>query len=309
MRNIVKNGSKTLLISLLHCLYEAEDPSLCEFVADLLDHQLSLANITLKPIDCLAVGYFLSVASTDSGSTLVRLMNCSIGDQGCKFLVRGIYKCLNTQFKTTLELHFDDNNIHEEGIYHIAELLKSTCVVRILSLGLSHNPIGDCGLKTLCEALLTNTTVKQLEITYCSIENGGPFLCQLLSKNISLHCLDLPGNKITDCCSIATGLSKNSTLRQLQLRDCGLTDKCMEDLSGGLSNYIQNLNISRNDLITESGLNILLRRLSTLTEMSRLRLPAHLVSSISPVLKGVNEVRKTNRLPEIRLCGGYQLVS
>ena len=88
---------KPLLISLLHCLYEAEDSKLCVFLANLLDHSLSLLINTLTPFDCLSIGYFLSaVGTTVSGALTVELRNCSIANQGCKFLVRGLGKDLNT---------------------------------------------------------------------------------------------------------------------------------------------------------------------------------------------------------------------
>ena len=85
---------------------------------------------------------------------------------------------------------------------------------------------------------------------------------------------------------------------------CGLTDKCLEDLSTGLNNYIQVLNIAYNDSITEDGLNVLVRRLTTLSGMRQLTIPSRLVSSITPVLNEVNEERRRNGLPEIELEGG-----
>ena len=307
VRDIVKKSkhSKTLLVTLLHCLYEAEDPSLCEFVSDLLGHSLNLEYKTLKPLDCLAVGYFSSVVTTTytvSGCT-VYLEGCSIGDHECKFLVRGLCKCLNAQSKITspLDLNLFNNDIHEEGIHHIAQLLQTTSVVKMLAL--THNPIGDGGLKRLCEVLSTNTTLEVLSLAYCSI-NSGPLLGQLLSENASLHHLDLAGKEITDWRSIAAGLSKNRNLKELVLYDCDLTDKCVEDLSTGLNNFIHYLNIGGNDLITKSGLNILVRRLTTLSGMRQLTAPSHLVSSITPVLNEVNEERKRNGLPEIELRGG-----
>ena len=297
--------SRTLLVSLLHCLYEAEDPLLCQFVADLLGHRLMLAGITLTPLDCLAVGYFSSIVTTTCTVSRCRvyLAGCSIGDQECKFLVRGLCKCLNAQSKITSQLNLilNSNDIHEEGIHHIAQLLQNTSVVRML--GLDHNPIGDGGLKSLCEALSTNTTLEELLLAYCSI-NSGPLLGQLLSENTSLHCLALAGNKITDWRSIAAGLSNNRTLTELCLWDCGLTDKCVGDLSTGLNNYIQHLNIVCNNSITEDGLNILMRCLTTLSGMRLLDIPSHRMSSITPVLNEVNEERRRNGLPEIRLKGG-----
>ena len=310
VRDMLKDSehSKTLLVSLLHCLYEAEDPQLCLFVADLLGHNLDLGYTTLTPLDCLAVGYFSSVVTTTCtvSRCTVYLAHCSIGDQECKFLVRGLCKCLNAQSKITsqLSLYLCNNDIHEEGIHHIAQLLQNTSVVRVLAL--SGNSIGNSGLKRLCGALSTNTSIEQLHLNYCSI-NSGPLLGQLLSENTSLHYLSL-GNKITDCRSIAAGLSKNRTLRELQMCFCGLTDKCVEDLSTGLNNYIQDLNIAYNDSITEDGLNVLVRRLTTLSEMRQLTIPSDLVSSITPVLNDVNEERRRNGLPEIKLNGGCNVL-
>ena len=175
-------------------------------MADLLNHSLYLSNTTLTPLDCLAVGYFSSVVTTTCtvSRCTVYLANCSIGDQGCKFLVRGL---LDAQSKVSsqLSLNLSNNDIHEEGIYHIAQLLLNTSVVRVL--GLDHNPISYGGLKRLCEALSTNTTLEELELVYCFIISG-PLFGQLLSENTSIHRLKLEGNKITDCRSIAAGLSK-----------------------------------------------------------------------------------------------------
>ena len=307
VRDIVRDSehSKPLLVSLLHCLYEAEDPQLCQFVDDLLSHNLTFIGTALTPLDCLAVGHFSSVVTTTRtvSRCIVYLDGCSIGDQGCKFLVRGLYKCLNAKLITTskLTLVLSNNDIHEEGIHHIAQLLQNTSVVR--KLVLTHNPIGNGGLKRLCEALSTNTTLEKLNLGYCSI-NSGPLLGQLLSENTSLHRLNLQGNEITDCRSIAAGLSKNKTLRELCLWDCGLTDKCLEDLSTGLNNYIQDLNIFGNDSITGDGLNVLVRRLTTLSGMRQLKIPSHLMSCITPVLNEVNEERRRNGQPEIELIGG-----
>ena len=304
VRDMLKDSehSKPLLVTLLHCLYEAEDPSLCKFVADLLGHSLDLDDTTLTPLDCLAVGYFSSVVTTTCtvSRCTVYLARCSIDDQECKFLVQGLCKCLNAQSKITsqLDLNLFNNDIHEEGIHHIAQLLQNTSVVR--ELDLTYNPIGDGGLKRLCEALSTNTTLEELDLVCCSI-NSGPLLGQLLSENTSLHHLSLHGNKITDCRSIAAGLSKNRTLRELWMCHCVLTDKCVEDLSTGLNNYIQDLDIAWNDLITEDGLNILVKRLTTLSGMRQLTISSRLVSSITPVLNEVNEERRRNGLLEIEL--------
>ena len=302
--------SKPLLISLFHCLYEAEDLSLCVFVANLLPHYLFLSHITLKPLDCLSIGYFLSVISTTINNEFrVILHGCSIGDQGCKFLVRGLCKYLNTQsYKNTPELVLciSCNDIHEDGIHHIAKLLKNTSVVRKLIL--FQNPIGEGGLKNLCEALNTNTTLEELNLGNCLLnigEENGLLLRQLLNNNSSLNCLGLSDNKVTDCCHIAAGLSNNKALRKLFLRRCGLTDKCLEDLFTGLNNSIEYLNIRGNESVTEKGLKVFARHLTTLSGLRNLKIPAHLQlePSINTVFSEVNEERRRIGLPEIKVAG------
>ena len=314
VRKVVKKeNSKPLLVSLFHCLYEAEDNSLCVFVAELFtdslsrDHTLYLNHTTLSPLDCLSLGYFLSVVSTTvSGRFRVHLWSCSIGDQGCKFLVRGLCKCINANSKFTSQLDVDlgCSDIHEEGIYHIAQLLKNTSVVCKLSL--IGNLIGEGGLKSLCEALSTNTTLEHLDLNNCSLtisEENGHLLCQLLSTNTSLSHLILWSSTITDCCHIAAGLSNNKTLQTLNLYHCDLTDKSVNDLSSGLNNYIKELRIHGNDSITESGLRTFARHLTTPSGLRRLWIPRHLKSTINTVFSEVNKERRRNGLPKIEVKG------
>ena len=235
------------------------------------------------------------------------LWSCSIGDQGCQFLVRGLCKCINPNSKVTSQLYvdLDSNDIHEEGMYHIAQLLKNTSVV--CKLTLSNNPIGEGGLKSLCEALSTNPTLEHLDLHCCSLtisEENGHLLCQLLSTNTSLSHLILWFNTITDCRHIAAGLSNNKTLQTLDLSYCSLTDKSVNDLSSGLNNYIRELNIDGNDSITESGLRTFARHLTTLSGLRRLLVPSHLESIINTLFSEVNEERRRNGLPKIEVIQG-----
>ena len=77
--------SQPLILSLLHCLYEAQDKGLCKLVVQQFkDFNLDLLGISLNPADCLAVGYFL----THCRQFKVNLSSCSIDDDGCKTLFR-----------------------------------------------------------------------------------------------------------------------------------------------------------------------------------------------------------------------------
>ncbi len=306
VRNIVKSEkkkkvseSKTLLLSLINCLHEADDSSLCVFVADLLNHHLDLYNTTMNPIDCLSVGYFASVCSNTNEFTL-RLANCSIGDQGSKFLARGLSKCPNSHYKISLNLF--NNNIRDEGIHHIAEVIENTSL--IYTLNLSNNPIGNSGLTTICEALSTNKSLKSLNLTNCSLtilsDDNGAALYQLLKINTYLEHLHLFINRVTNCRHIAAGLAVNKTLRRLNLAHCKLTDQSIEELSTGLINKIERLDIDSNFSITEDGMKTLARHLTThCSELTYLLIPSHLRSCIKTVFRDANKERKRNGLHDI----------
>ena len=293
---------KPLLVSLLHCLYEAEDPSLCQFVAEQLSGWLVLSDTTLSPLDCLSIGYFIN--TTTSGTFIVDLYSCSISDQGAKFLILGVCKYLNTHITVTTQLDIDlsRNDIHEEGVHHIAELLTNTNVV--YKLKLTGNRVGAEGLKSLCGALVTNTSLTELYLYGSSIvvsEDNGPVLTEMLRRNNNLKVLRLGGNSVTDsaCHYIATGLKDNTSLRELNLAKCDLTDQGVEILSTGLNDYIELLHLYGNTGITISGLKTLASHIITPARLTLLWIPHHLESYSNVVFGPVNEVRMRNGLPKI----------
>ena len=300
-------NKKPLQVFLFQSLYEAEDSSLCVFVANLLDNSLDLTYNTLTLLDCLSIGYFLSVVSTTVNyKFIVCLRDCSICDQGCTFLVRGLSKHITTnpQITSQLDMSLKENAIHEEGAHHIANLLKNTSIV--YKLDFSHNPIGEDGLKSLCDALSTNTTLEGLILKNCSLtinEQNGFLLCQLLSTNKSLICLDLSHNTVTNCHHIAAGLSNNKTMRILSLNRCNLTDQSIHEVSTGLNDYIEELNIGGNATITENGIGKLVRCLTFLSGMKCLIIPYHLKLSINTMFSEANEERRKSGLPEIEVFG------
>ena len=86
---IVKSEDETLLLTLLHCLYEAQDDRLCQFVASQLEDKLELSRQILSPVDCLAVGYFVrSVCSITSEKFKLTLGIDTFDEYSATLLVR-----------------------------------------------------------------------------------------------------------------------------------------------------------------------------------------------------------------------------
>ena len=164
---ILKRYNESLLVSLLHCLYEAQDPSLYQFVAEQLGNGLYLSYTSLTPVDSLAIGYFLSSVSLITSNAkvfIVDLDNCFLGDAGTKSLVQSICRSIvpHSTVNTHLNMNLYNNAIHEEGASHIAELLNSTSIVN--QLVLDHNRISNKGLQTIFDALKQNKSLKVLSV-------------------------------------------------------------------------------------------------------------------------------------------------
>ena len=310
VRKIIKKQmSRPLLVSLLHCLYEAQDPSLCQFVADQLGSGLDLIGTSLTPVDSLAIGYFLSSVSltTSNGKGFtVDLDNCSLGDAGTKSLMQSICRSIDphSTVNTHLNMRLWNNEIHEEGASHIAEVLNSTSIVSTLSL--CENPFGDKGLQTIFDALKQNKTLKVLKVSDCGMtDTGVASLADALHTNNTLETLNISSNaiheegashlsEILNSTSIVSTLSlfenpigdkglqtifdalkQNKTLKVLKVYDCGMTDTGMASLADALhtNNTLETLYIGGNDAITENGLTYLVEPLSRHLGMGTLRIP------------------------------------
>ena len=91
---IVQRKSKILLLSLFQCLYEARDASLCTFVFDQLNGELDLHEVSISPVDCLSLGYFLnSVGLTASSELKVNLTKCRLDGYGISLLGKELSVC------------------------------------------------------------------------------------------------------------------------------------------------------------------------------------------------------------------------
>ena len=202
-RNAVRHGEpKPVLVSLLHCLHEAQDIPLCQFVAKQLDHVLDLQNTSLTPVDCIVIGYFLSSVTLTSDVTVFRvdLSNCSLGDTGTKNLMQSICKNIESHNIAKRLSHLDlmlyGNEIHDVCVPYIVKVLKLTSG---LSLGSwrydSGNPIGDSGLQPIFDALKQDKTLRYLDISKCEMTDAGvASLAVALSNNDTLQELAIHGN-------------------------------------------------------------------------------------------------------------------
>ena len=163
---IVVAKSKPLLVSLLRCLHEAQDPALCLYVAERLEYRLDLSETSLSPLDCLSVSFFLS--SITGKKSTVNLAQCQIGDLGAKCLTKYLSMRSHTDLITIILKH---NDIHDEGASHVAKMLF---FIECLHLDISKNPIGVTGTSYTFQAVRESAVLKTLVLI------GGTIIADLL---------------------------------------------------------------------------------------------------------------------------------
>ena len=227
-------NSNSRLVQLLRCLYEAQDNTVCHFVVKFVRH-FDLYGASRSPLDCLSVGYFISMSGSVENRT-VNLNSCKIGDNGVKHLTKFMCESRSpishTQKTSPLScgwrLHLAFNDIYEDGATAIAKVLQSSSSV-VISLSLMGNPIGGKGLQLISEALITNTTLVELDLRHCSLvisAVNSSIVTEMLHKNKTLERLNLSDNQgisDTGLSYIAEGLIMNTSLNELDLSYCSLS--------------------------------------------------------------------------------------
>ena len=207
-------SSQHSLLSYIRCFFEAQirDQSLYRKLIPRLDGILDLSWVTLSPLDCMSVGYFLAFVLRNSRKLKVNLSHCGIDDHSFGLMMRELSK-------------------------H-AEACPAGSLHGVTELDISENKIGDNGIVHIATALLTNTTMKKLDIHICDMsDEGAESLARALAVNKSLKQLFMNYNDISDnsIAHIATALQTNNTLKTLTIGRETTTDEGALSLAAALT--------------------------------------------------------------------------
>ena len=313
-----KDESKPLLISLLHCLNEAQDRSLCNFIMKHLQHGLNLGHETMSPADCLSTGYFLSnVCKSGDGMSefQVDLFNCSIGDDGCRYLVKGLQNNLDTSAEsiTMLNLNLRWNGFHEKGSGYLSKLLQMGC---ISALNLNGNDdLLDKGVKCISEQLLNNTSLKELDVYTCGVTASGiGDIATALMTNKSLEVLNVGGNAIYDdgIQQLAHALRFNQALKSLNLACCGMTDIGLQHIADSLQQNTSLTELKTYNFQNQKHLNRITVKGDAVQHLFsclkkklkfNLELPMEFKSSIADVQQDINDAQIKSESAHVNILG------
>jgi hypothetical protein len=313
--------AKTLLRSLLHCLNEAQDQSLCNDILKHLQYGLDLGHMTLSPADCWSIGYFLSnvcMSSADIDEFQVHLHNCSIDDQGCRYLVKGLQKSRGdpNESTTVLYMNLKINCIGEEKSDYLSQLIQ-TCHIGALHLN-GNSTLSDNGIRCISDQLSNNTSLKELGLFECGVTaNSIGEIATALMTNTSLKVLNVGANAIYDqgVEKLARALEFNKDLESLNLACCGITNIGLQHIVDSLQQNTSLTELKLNNflfqkhpnVITDAGdaihdlFSALKKRPTPLT----LVLPKDFKSSIADIQKDINDARIKSELAPVYIQGIY----
>ena len=277
------------LLPLLHCFYEAQEPSLCKLV--FTKECIELDSAVLNPVDHLAIGYFvtslLSVPSSDTSNILLKIRNI-VDKHRLKLLMLELSKYpIGEACERRLEITMQDENINSyshqlfEGLQHNSALVhlnlsktglvdtedtaRALTTMLQVNKTLTHLDLSSNKFSPRCvfQGLQDNTSLVHLNVSNIDLkgkENIAQALITMLQVNKTLTHLNLSENwKFSDSGSycVFQGLQHSTSLVHLNLSSTGLV--ATEDSAQALTTMLQvnktltHLDLSENWTFSDSG--------------------------------------------------------
>ena len=279
------------LLPLLHCFFEAQEPSLCKLVAHQFTKVIEL-NINLNPVDYLAIGYFvtslLSMPSSGPSSKIILLNIPRIDNHSLKLLLLELLKySISATSQRRLEMAMQENkythrvlkqqkyvrvSLIDPVLEELVAMLQvnKTCI--LTHLNLSRNSLSST--YRVFQGLQHNTTLFHLNLSNTGLvatEDTAQALTTMLKVNKTLTHLDLSQNQNfsdSGAYNVCQGLKHNTTLVYLNLSNTGITDKGAEYIAQAIESnrFLQTLDISRNQ-ISDIGFGYIAKSLKTNTTL------------------------------------------
>lgn len=153
--------------------------------------------------------------------------------------------------KSVTLLNVLNNNFGEQGIQSVAKVVRKSHTLVHLNVGMNQFCGGE-GFQTFCDALKDNQSLRHLNLSCNAIFKGSGFLALALSRNVSLRHLDLSECQLRDDALevLLEALPRNPSLLYLSLRGNQLRDEDAESVGRMLvcSTVLQGLNLSENSI-------------------------------------------------------------
>jgi Ran GTPase-activating protein (RanGAP) involved in mRNA processing and transport len=154
--------------------------------------------------DFLTLGKYCSLQEFD-------MTDNSLNDQSFLRVAKGLFQAL----VSLTSLTFAHNSIGDEGGKAIASCLLNS---PIRKLDLADNRIGPDGTERLCLCAERCETLEELNLSSNKIgDRGIPFVAHLIEGTKALKILNISGNRISQFATVCEAITKNTTLRDLNV--------------------------------------------------------------------------------------------
>ena len=167
-----KTKSRQCFLAFLNCIFEAQicDRSFFEQLVHALNSKLLLSFISLSPMDCLSVHYFLSsIRTVVRGQINLAISACSIDDQYLGMLLGISFEHAETSstsgvLESVETLQVVGNKFTDTGIGYITRALISNSTIKTLYVG--SDSVTDMGLVPLLEVLPRQHSLEELTLVW-----------------------------------------------------------------------------------------------------------------------------------------------
>ena len=219
-----KESSRCFLLNHIRCFYEAQihDQALYSKLFPRLNGILGMTHVTLSPLDCMSVGYFLALVCRNSRKLRVNLYRCGINDHSFGLMMGELSKhaeaCPAGALNGVTELDIRGNNIGDKSITIISTALRTNTTMT--KLNISGCNMSDDGAESLARALTVNKTLQELDVRYYDISDISiAHISSALRTNSTLKKVVIGGETATDegALSLAAALTANSSMEYLML--------------------------------------------------------------------------------------------
>ena len=318
------SDKRMLLLALLNCIYESQNPALCRLVnsptcsehleqyyitEDLSDTSiqqegsfLALTQLKLTPADCLSVGYFI----LNFHKKIEFNLEFCVGDAAVAIesLMQQLRKpCYNEPGH--IDIVLANNLLTDRAMQSISNTLAQTSALGCLSLGgcfrFSTSSDITVSLKYIIEGTSRNSTLQCLDLSVCCL---GPEHCYHLALMIAvsnIQHLFLGENYFGSAFHlIVKAAVMHSKIRQLYLRKCCISDRELHSIGIALQgNTSLACLIIDNNLFSLPSLTKFLQLLIFNSGLQLLTLNHSLTDEQKDIVKKINQTRQIQRVETV----------
>ena len=242
------SDKRMLLLALLNCIYESQNPALCRLINPpenpdfmelyyisefpdssftqqcLIGSIFALMQLKLTPADSLSVGYFIL---NYRERILFNLEQCLVSEAAVESLMKQLGKpCSNQPGHIAIELNY--NFLTDKAVQFIGNTLAHTSALVMLDLtGCFHFATSSditVFLKYIIEGISRNSTLECLFLSDCCLGPEHGYHLALMSRASNIARLDLSFNNFGSAIHLVVQAVLHSKVIGLCLRKCCISD-------------------------------------------------------------------------------------